>query len=421
MLIDLKFKESDFTGQDVKALPDRPSESGITAAQLKAAFDRAAEELIAKGRVNEILELLASAEGAASLGARLPAGSPDGADETTAHVDGTIQGHIDAVTNPHGVTKAQVGLGQADDTSDLDKPVSRAQSVAIDAARDEMKGYADTQDVAQLQAAKDYADAQDAAGLQEAKGYADLRLVEAKSYADTQDTATLQSAKAYTDQAVIASGAADMQKAVYDPTHVEGDIFGYAREQARCLAGGFLAQTQTGTGEHYALTVPDLPNPIPDSMKMPTILFTPQEENCEGATVSLNGARTCALYCNGEPVKEGLLKAGVPVTMLYDVAQNKAHLVGTSAGGASAVRSQTLVIEQGGWAAYGTRYRQPLAIAGLGASDRVNLFTDLANEANLPALVKAVNLDGTAYAETDEPPGFDFMVQAEVYTLMQEG
>lgn len=33
--------------------------------------------------------------------------------------------------NPHGVTKAQVGLGDADNTSDANKPVSTAQAVAI--------------------------------------------------------------------------------------------------------------------------------------------------------------------------------------------------------------------------------------------------------------------------------------------------
>ena len=37
-------------------------------------------------------------------------------------------------TNPHGVTKSQVGLGNVDNTSDMDKPVSTAQQNAINAA-----------------------------------------------------------------------------------------------------------------------------------------------------------------------------------------------------------------------------------------------------------------------------------------------
>lgn len=40
--------------------------------------------------------------------------------------------HIADSTNPHSVTKAQVGLGNADNTSDADKPVSTAQQAALD-------------------------------------------------------------------------------------------------------------------------------------------------------------------------------------------------------------------------------------------------------------------------------------------------
>lgn len=40
--------------------------------------------------------------------------------------------HIASKTNPHEVTKAQVGLGNVDDTSDMDKPVSAAMQTALD-------------------------------------------------------------------------------------------------------------------------------------------------------------------------------------------------------------------------------------------------------------------------------------------------
>ena len=47
----------------------------------------------------------------------------------------TVQSNLDAhknnKTNPHEVTKAQVGLGNADNTSDIDKPVSTAQAAEI--------------------------------------------------------------------------------------------------------------------------------------------------------------------------------------------------------------------------------------------------------------------------------------------------
>lgn len=43
-----------------------------------------------------------------------------------------IDTHIADTSNPHGVTKAQVGLGSADNTSDAAKPVSTAQQTALD-------------------------------------------------------------------------------------------------------------------------------------------------------------------------------------------------------------------------------------------------------------------------------------------------
>lgn len=46
--------------------------------------------------------------------------------------EASLSGHIAATNNPHSVTKAQVGLGNADNTSDADKPVSTAQQSALD-------------------------------------------------------------------------------------------------------------------------------------------------------------------------------------------------------------------------------------------------------------------------------------------------
>lgn len=46
-----------------------------------------------------------------------------------------VSEHIADVENPHGVTKSQVGLGEVDNTSDSDKPVSTAQAEAILSAK----------------------------------------------------------------------------------------------------------------------------------------------------------------------------------------------------------------------------------------------------------------------------------------------
>ncbi|MGC4017488.1 MAG: hypothetical protein QM755_23685 [Luteolibacter sp.] len=47
-----------------------------------------------------------------------------------------LSAHTSRTDNPHAVTKAQVGLGNVDDTSDANKPVSTAQANAIAASSD---------------------------------------------------------------------------------------------------------------------------------------------------------------------------------------------------------------------------------------------------------------------------------------------
>ena len=42
-----------------------------------------------------------------------------------------LEAHTSSTSNPHSVTKAQIGLGNADNTSDANKPVSTAQLAAL--------------------------------------------------------------------------------------------------------------------------------------------------------------------------------------------------------------------------------------------------------------------------------------------------
>ena len=86
----------------------------------------------------------------------------------------------------------------------------------VNAAKNELKTYADTKDAQVLQEAKDYADThggvqkdyvdtQDQAILTEAKAYTDAHAGEggvSQDYVDQHDTATLSSAKSYTDTEV---------------------------------------------------------------------------------------------------------------------------------------------------------------------------------------------------------------------------
>ena len=67
-----------------------------------------------------------------------------GTNATTETIDNTVlHEHLANTSNPHGVTKAQVGLENVDNTSDMNKPVSNAQQQAITSAVEELGGAFD--------------------------------------------------------------------------------------------------------------------------------------------------------------------------------------------------------------------------------------------------------------------------------------
>lgn len=116
MLVDHKLKSESFVGKNVKALPDNPSQAGITAAQLKDAFDKSGETVIATS-LNAVIDILSGGEGASNIGT--VGGS-------------TVQAHIDRRDNPHLATPQQLGLERVNNTSDYEKPVSWLTQQEID-------------------------------------------------------------------------------------------------------------------------------------------------------------------------------------------------------------------------------------------------------------------------------------------------
>jgi len=63
--------------------------------------------------------------------------SADWEQSDAAAVAGDLATHIADTANPHAVTKTQVGLGNVDNTSDVNKPVSTAQGIAIGLKKDD--------------------------------------------------------------------------------------------------------------------------------------------------------------------------------------------------------------------------------------------------------------------------------------------
>lgn len=71
-------------------------------------------------------------------------------DNAVGNVQADLNLHKNNSSNPHGVTKAQVGLGNVNNTADLDKPLSNANIAALSLKADKI--YVDSQD--QLKADK---------------------------------------------------------------------------------------------------------------------------------------------------------------------------------------------------------------------------------------------------------------------------
>lgn len=65
-LTELKFVDADFANKGISALSDRPNDDGLTASQLKAAFDELVEDVVS-ARVNAIIDALVQ-DGGSLLG-----------------------------------------------------------------------------------------------------------------------------------------------------------------------------------------------------------------------------------------------------------------------------------------------------------------------------------------------------------------
>lgn len=61
-----------------------------------------------------------------------------------ASITALINAHINNTENPHNVTKAQVGLSEVDNTSDINKPISTAVQEALDNLDTALRGQVNT-------------------------------------------------------------------------------------------------------------------------------------------------------------------------------------------------------------------------------------------------------------------------------------
>ena len=92
--------------------PKAPSAESMDYGELAINYKAGSEALFAKNSDNEVVNLLSN-------------------DATVAALATAMTDHINDHDNPHNVSKSDVGLGNVDNTSDANKPVSTAQATAI--------------------------------------------------------------------------------------------------------------------------------------------------------------------------------------------------------------------------------------------------------------------------------------------------
>lgn len=103
------------------ALPDRPSDMGMKPEDIKRAFWQPIVD-VTFSAISEIDRVV---------------------DEINLIMSDTYDVHIANKSNPHGVTKAQVGLGNCNNTADADKPVSTPQRQALNVHNAAADAHAD--------------------------------------------------------------------------------------------------------------------------------------------------------------------------------------------------------------------------------------------------------------------------------------
>ena len=175
---------------------------------------------------------------------------------------GTVQDNLDDheanLANPHTVTKAQVGLGSADNTSDANKPVSTAQQAAIDAAITALVGGApgalDT--LNELAAALDddasFSTAVTAALAGKEPTLPTMSEEDAEAGTSTTKSATSALRQA---QAIAALGAAPF--AIYDVTNAQRLAGTRSDDTTPLVAGDYVQVTDRDNAVMLALNADD--------------------------------------------------------------------------------------------------------------------------------------------------------------------
>ena len=122
---------------------DKPISSAVQEA-LDAVNKEVSEHKADKNNPHEVTKAqvgLGNVDNTADLDKPVSNATQELVDNTKKELDTKIDNHTSDFNNPHKVTKEQVGLGNVDNTADINKPVSVAQQALVDSTKAELKKY----------------------------------------------------------------------------------------------------------------------------------------------------------------------------------------------------------------------------------------------------------------------------------------
>ena len=120
---------------------DKPISSAVQEA-LDAVNKEVSEHKADKNNPHEVTKAqvgLGNVDNTADLNKPVSNATQELVDNTKKELDTKIDNHTSDFNNPHKVTKEQVGLGNVDNTADINKPVSVAQQALVDSTKAELK------------------------------------------------------------------------------------------------------------------------------------------------------------------------------------------------------------------------------------------------------------------------------------------
>lgn len=120
-LIDNKIQSSDFTGLGATSMPDKPSEEGMTASEIKTTFDELVTSLV-KEKLNALIDELVSTAGAAQIGA--------------VSIDGITGNTVQAQMASVVAQMADMSQGSVVDGAITDEKLSQAPGALLDRFED---------------------------------------------------------------------------------------------------------------------------------------------------------------------------------------------------------------------------------------------------------------------------------------------